>query len=956
LPLPSLESLFPVRKGERKLALLLFFHSLFAVGAFVASRAVRDALFLAYGGDGQLAWMYVASAGAVAICGIAYSPLAARFRRDQMALFSALGFASVFLVAWVLEEFALAPGSEVHRRFIAGLYVYVEVMGALSLVQFWTLANELFHAREAKRLYGLIASGGTLSNVIVGLIAGRLATAFGAGSVLLFCAVLLVGTAAASFFAGRTGRQRMFARKVLRKASRSSVRSGASTVLRSEHLRAVALLAALTFFTTTIVDYQFKVHAGATYEKDALAAYFSYFYAFVGVLAVCLQLFGTGRVMARAGVVGALAILPLSLGLGSVALAIVPVLWAAALTKGADTLFRYSVNDATTQLLYLPVSAAERASSKAFIDSGVKQLAIAGAGLALIGYRALFDGPEALAWLGVALCVAWGLVVLRLRSQYVRQLQDTLRRRRFDVEQARNQLQSGASHGVLRRALESDDPEEVLNGLELLPVLENIELDHRVEPLLEHPLPAIRIAALRYYAKRQTLRFANSVFRRFDDPEPTVRAAAVAAFCGMGRDKSVKNVRQFLGDPDAGIRGAAITGMIRFGGLDGVLMAAGALKELIAHSDPKMREHAAKVLGAIGVKNFYQPVLELMNDPDPAVRRQAILSAGQLQSPEFVLPLLYKTGASQTGREAIEALAAYGAPIAPTLGKVLGNRLESPAVRRGVARVLGRLASEAGAEIITRHLDEQDEELRTQLFRALARAVRANRLLNVDTKMVSVALVNETMRAYRALAAAEALGLSSTPAVGSQDPAELLSSALQEKVAKSELRIFLLLSVLYPEAGMEHIYAGIGDRLDPEAPRRRANAVELLDNLLARGLKAKLLPLLDDLPRAQKLEAVFPDYATRKPTPEQASAELCRDETAWVRACATWHAAKAKLPHALTVLESGTSDPSPLVREVAIVCAVELSPEHGRRLAETRTQDEAIVVRRQATWLVTSAA
>ncbi len=50
------------------------------------------------------------------------------------------------------------------------IYVYVEVMGALVLVQFWTLANELFNAREAKRLYGLIGAGGTFANIFIGLL------------------------------------------------------------------------------------------------------------------------------------------------------------------------------------------------------------------------------------------------------------------------------------------------------------------------------------------------------------------------------------------------------------------------------------------------------------------------------------------------------------------------------------------------------------------------------------------------------------------------------------------------------------------------------------------------------------------------------------------------------------------------------------------------------------------
>ncbi|MHB8874767.1 MAG: Npt1/Npt2 family nucleotide transporter, partial [Myxococcaceae bacterium] len=151
-----LEMVLPVRPGERRLTAALFFHSLFAVGAFLTGRVVRDALFLANGGKGSLAWMYVASAVAVTGFGLLYGPIAARVRRDQVALVSALLFAGVFVFLW----FAARSGPS---WVYPALYVYVEVMGALVLVQFWTLANELFNARDAKRLYGLIGAGGTIS-------------------------------------------------------------------------------------------------------------------------------------------------------------------------------------------------------------------------------------------------------------------------------------------------------------------------------------------------------------------------------------------------------------------------------------------------------------------------------------------------------------------------------------------------------------------------------------------------------------------------------------------------------------------------------------------------------------------------------------------------------------------------------------------------------------------------
>jgi AAA family ATP:ADP antiporter len=750
--LRALEVVFPVRLGERRLTLLLVLQNLFAVGAFVAGRSVRDALFLAHAERADLAWMYVFSAGAVALVGVAYARLAARVRRDRMALLSAIVFSAGFAALWLAERRGV---NAVYQL----LYVYVEVMGALTLVQFWTLANELFHAREARRLYGLIGAGGLTANVVSGLLTARIATHFGASAILWLCAALLAGCAIASFLAGRVGRQRLLARAANRRpAPLGRLAGGASRVLASGHLRAVVLLTVLTFFTTSLIDFQFKVIAADTFPRDQLAAFFGYVYATVGALAVALQLFGTGRILARAGVIGALSILPLALGGGSILVALWPTIFGVVLLKGSDVLFRYSVNDATSQMLYLPVPSSGRASAKAFVDAVVKPASIGVAGLFLLGYGRWFGGdPGRLAWLSFVLCGAWLLLVFALRSGYLRSLQDNLRARRLSLESTRYRVRDRSTNAVLVRALERGEPREVLNALELLPHVENLELHGRVEPLLEHPLPAIRIAALRYYKQRESVGEANAIFRRFEDPDPGVRAAAVDAFCSIGRDKAVRTIKHFLDDSDPGVRSAAVTGLIRYGGLDGVLMAAEALKQLLTHADRVMRIHAARVLGAVGVSNFYQPVLELMNDVDPQVRREAIQAAGVLRSAEFVVPLIYKTRAADTRHEAIEALSRFGPSIAGTLGKVLGNAQESSAIRRAVANVLGRIGTAEAVELICRGLAEGDKEVRTELYRALGRAVKGSQYVPVDSKAVRSALDREFARAYGILYAAEAL-------------------------------------------------------------------------------------------------------------------------------------------------------------------------------------------------------
>lgn len=951
-----LELLLPTRPGERRLTFALLFHNLFAVGAFLTGRTVRDALFLTFADRDQLAWMYVASAIAVTLAGLLYTPLASRVRRDTVTLVTATLFSGVFVGAWVVEQ-----GH--HPLVYPALYVYVEVMGAISLVQFWTLANELFNAREAKRLYGFIGAGGTLANILIGLLGARVALWFGTSSLLLLCALLLAGTAAASFTAGRLGRQRLFARAATGKPNLAARRvGGAARVLGNGHLRTVALLAAITFFTTTMVDFQFKVIASREVKSEELAAYFSYFSVVVGLLALGMQLFGTGKLLNRAGVIGSLAVLPVFLVMGDMALIVFPALWAASLAKGSDTLFRYSVNDATTQILYLPVPGQARASAKAFIDGVVKPMAIGLSGLALAGYKVFLGGdPYRLAYVSLAFALLWLVVVNSLRSHYIRTLADNLKNRRLDLDPARHRVLDGNTNQVLLRALESLEPREVLNALALLPHLENVQLDSRVEALLDHREPQVRMAACEYYARRQTMRFANSVYKRFEDPDPGVRAAAVDAFCAIGRDKAVRSVRGFLNDSDPRIRSAAVIGMIRYGGLDGVLVASEALKMLIEHPDPVMREHAARVLGAIGVKNFYQPVLGLMNDPDARVRRAAINAAGVLRSPEFVIPLIYRTQSIETLHEAVDALTLFGNAIIPTLAKVLGNHLEDPQIRRAVARVLGRLATTESVNVITHHLGEPDEELRARMYKSLARAVRGRRMALSDVKPVNDALMRELERAFETLHQAELLGLGAgpgadTPLRGEPAARALLSSALAEKVAQAERRIFLLLAVLYPDADMEQIFAGIHDATALDAPRRRANATELLDNLLPRNVKKRFLPLLEELPRPKKLELVAEMYAPRPRDVRTVLTELCRDETAWVRACAVWCLSQLEQvsPDLAELLASSTADQNPVVRESALVALSRAAPMRAREIAESRLRDEAPVVRRQAAIITTT--
>src|SRR5207237_6636571 len=245
-------------------------------------------------------------------------------------------------------------------------------MGSLVVIQFWTMANDVFHAREAKRLFGLIGGGGTLANVIFGFGIARYAKTFGATNLLwimvaqlILCALLAKAGSRLASTSPAIARRAQPSRKapVLSRAGLS--------FLNNRHLPLVALSGAVSGVAVTVVDFQFKLSAVAAFQHDnaGLAGYFGKFYGVCGGVALGIQIWVTGRVLERYGILASLLPLPVGLAFGSTTAAVMtnPSLFYTSLAKGSDTIFRYTINDASMQLLYVPVQAHIRGRAKAFI-------------------------------------------------------------------------------------------------------------------------------------------------------------------------------------------------------------------------------------------------------------------------------------------------------------------------------------------------------------------------------------------------------------------------------------------------------------------------------------------------------------------------------------------------------------------------------------------------------------
>ena len=292
----ALEAGLRIRPGEQRRVALMALYAANAIGAVVVGRSVRDALYLSNRPARGLAGMYIWSSIAIVLISWLYARVADRMRRGLLNALSALGCAALGAAFWAMLTVTDAVW------VYAGLYVFVEAMGSLVVIQFWTLANDVFHAREAKRLFGLIGGGGTLANVIFGLLIGRYAQVFGAQNLLLLMVAQLILCATLAQAGSRLASPSPLPlrSRPVRKA-RVLSRAGLS-FLSQRHLTIVALIGAVSAAAVTIVDFQFKLSAAAVLDENDLAGYFGRFYGICGGVALAVQIWVTGRVLERYGI------------------------------------------------------------------------------------------------------------------------------------------------------------------------------------------------------------------------------------------------------------------------------------------------------------------------------------------------------------------------------------------------------------------------------------------------------------------------------------------------------------------------------------------------------------------------------------------------------------------------------------------------------------------------------
>ena len=169
------------RSGERTVALLMFAYSFLVMTSHNILKPVTKSKFIDQLGSDNLPYVLMASSVLVAVVMHGYSGWIRRLPRQFVIPIAQSALVVLLVVLWVL----LRSGAV---WVTVALYFFGQILGVLLISQFWMLANEVYDARQAKRLFGLIGGGACLGGALGASITAITVEEFGSNNLLLVSA------------------------------------------------------------------------------------------------------------------------------------------------------------------------------------------------------------------------------------------------------------------------------------------------------------------------------------------------------------------------------------------------------------------------------------------------------------------------------------------------------------------------------------------------------------------------------------------------------------------------------------------------------------------------------------------------------------------------------------------------------------------------------------------------
>jgi len=399
--------LVDVRTNEISALIWAFLYFFFLLCAYYILRPVRDEMGI-LGGIKNLPWVFTGTFLAMLAVVPLFGWVCSRFPRRRFLplvcgffIFNLLLFYALFLSGWYAQVVARA------------FFIWVSVFNLFVVSVFWSFMNDLFDQAQAKRLFGVIAAGGTAGAITGPALTSLLVQSLGVHHMLLISATLLSMTIfcihrLSGWFNLQATRAQQ---ELVQKPIGGSWKAGVMLVGKSPYLSGICLLILMYSTLSTFLYLQQASIIQTSFSDSAeRTSVFAMIDLAVNILTVLIQVFFTSRLVKHLGLAGSLALIPVLLVIGFIALGVAPVLAVLVIVQILRRAGNYAIMRPSREMLYSVLEREEKYKAKNFIDTVVYRGGDAASAWVYNAFQAFGLGLGQIALIAAPLAGVWALV------------------------------------------------------------------------------------------------------------------------------------------------------------------------------------------------------------------------------------------------------------------------------------------------------------------------------------------------------------------------------------------------------------------------------------------------------------------------------------------------------------------------------------------------------------------
>ncbi len=405
--------------GEWRRLTLSFVYFALLLASYYLIRPVRDALAA---GSGAASIKYLATAVFVVMLAIVpvFGALVARVRRSRLLPLTYAFFATNLLAFAVL--FRLDPEAVWAGRVF---YVWTTVFNLFVVSVFWSFMADIWREEEGRRLFGVIAAGGSLGGIVGPLAARTLAGTVGTSGLTLIAAALLALTIVTIVLLARetrgAGPGRGAGTARLDEPVGGAILAGLSRLIASPFLLGIAALVALGSLLGMIVYIEMARAAAAEFATAAArTAYYSQRDLWVNGGSFALQLLAVGPLARRLGVRPLLAGTAALVLAAFAGLAAAPALGMLLIVNVTLRTTEFGIGKPSRDMLYTVVDAETKYKVKNVVDTVVYRGSDVASGWIHAGLSALGLSLAGIAACGAAIAAVLATIAWAVGTGYRR--------------------------------------------------------------------------------------------------------------------------------------------------------------------------------------------------------------------------------------------------------------------------------------------------------------------------------------------------------------------------------------------------------------------------------------------------------------------------------------------------------------------------------------------------------